>query len=111
MLIANNMQTYSSQGHTNHTSSKRETHCTMVERERANERVRERTREQTIIVDGMKLKVMHEFSINFSISKATQYFQSLERATFIVGSIIFDDGSKIGLCLYFSSLITNISHK
>ena len=33
MLIANNMQTYSSQGHTNHTSSKRETHCTMVVRE------------------------------------------------------------------------------
>ena len=99
------MQTYSSQGHTNHTSFKRETHMT-VERERE----RERTREQSIIVDGMKLKVMHEFSINFSISKRHKFFQSLERATFIVGSIIFEDGSKIGLCL-FISLITNISHK
>ena len=36
MLIANNMQTYSSQGHTNHTSFKRETHMT-VERERERE--------------------------------------------------------------------------
>ena len=69
MLIANNMQTYSSQGHTNHTSFKRETHMT-VERERE----RERTREQSIIVNGMKLKVMHEFSINFSISKRHNIF-------------------------------------
>ena len=36
MLIANNMQTYSSQGHTNHTSFKRETHM-KVERERERE--------------------------------------------------------------------------
>ena len=34
MLIANNMQTYSSQGHANHTSSKRETQMTERERER-----------------------------------------------------------------------------
>ena len=41
MLIANNMQTYSSQGHTNHTSFKRETHMTVErEREREDERAK-----------------------------------------------------------------------
>ena len=45
MLIANNMQTYSSQGHTNHTSFKRETHMTIErEREREDERARHNSR-------------------------------------------------------------------
>ena len=45
MLIANNMQTYSSQGHTNHTSFKRETHMTVKrERERQRERARHNSR-------------------------------------------------------------------
>ena len=39
MLIANNMQTYSSQGHTNDTSSKRGTH---IHKKREGERERER---------------------------------------------------------------------
>ena len=43
MLMANNMQTYSSQGHTNHTSSKRETHMT-VERVREDERANHNSR-------------------------------------------------------------------
>ena len=43
MLIANNMQTYSSQGHTNHTSFKREAHMT-VEREREDERAKKSSR-------------------------------------------------------------------
>ena len=38
MLIANNMQTYSSQGHTNDTSSKRRTH---IHKNRERERERE----------------------------------------------------------------------